>query len=476
MGYDSEECETDYEGDFTNPAVEFKPHRETDKLPPLDFTLPSAAFKWECGDHEAEHLPTLGYTGIRPACGTPNMLGSENMRPVDIFLNMIGGKETIQRAVDTTNAKHDQWQNAKGQVAADENEDDRSNPMEAALSDHRTNFVYGVLWKTVTYTDILMFLTICMTMTMIGLAEAQEFWCCSEIGLIPAFMFGLKSGMSYHRWRQIKKFFTFGLVTPEDLNTEGPRKGKPKDKLVRCRWLIVTLARTFEMYWKPGQRYCVDESMIPYTGRMCPVKTFCPDKPHKYGIKVWCLNDSKKSYCQSFKIYEGAEEMWPGESVEQYNEWGQGERVILNLTKDIPQKSYVFCDRLFTTPKLCAFMRWVRNLFLTGTMKSRVKGMSKQTMFKESDHYPRGFYLWAVDRVRKVLQMCWMDRKPVLLCSNIHGADRAGGVKRLTAHGKGMSQSLIMFYFTSLLTCLLVNFLCRWQVWSQAHALPRGRN
>ena len=81
----------------------------------------------------------------------------------------------------------------------------------------------------------------------------------------------------------------YNVVTVEDIETEGPCKGRTKDKLHRVRPLITLLQDTFAALVKPGFLWSIDEGMVPYRGRFCPCKVYKKDKPHKFGIKIWML-------------------------------------------------------------------------------------------------------------------------------------------------------------------------------------------
>ena len=54
-----------------------------------------------------------------------------------------------------------------------------------------------------------------------------------------------------------------------------------------------------------GQKICVDESMILYTGHAIPWTQYMPNKPIKHGIKVWALCCARTGYLYNFAIYTG---------------------------------------------------------------------------------------------------------------------------------------------------------------------------
>jgi len=67
----------------------------------------------------------------------------------------------------------------------------------------------------------------------------------------------------------------------------------------------------FKANYTPGTGCIVDESLHGFRG-MCSFKLYIPNKPSKYGIKVYVLTDSNTFYVVSSKIYTGAGIHAPG--------------------------------------------------------------------------------------------------------------------------------------------------------------------
>ena len=250
------------------------------------------------------------------------------------------------------------------------------------------------------------------------------------------------SGMSFHRFRQIKKFMCFNVVREADIATDGPRKGRTIDKLHRVRPLIKLLQDTFEALVIPGLLWSIDEGMVPYRGRFCPCKVYMKDKPHKFGIKIWMLCCAVTGFCYMFKVYEGRGDLFPGETPEFVDLWGLGERVVLFFANLVRKGSHLFTDRFFTTPAVCVELRR-RGIWITGTAMKNKQGIDKQTQFKKSKNVQRFFFSWVYDKALRICQLCWLDRMPVLLLTNIFGPLRGEGVRRLTVDLAGKFERLL---------------------------------
>ena len=108
-------------------------------------------------------------------------------------------------------------------------------------------YVFGVKYTNATVSTMYLFLSMCMFMTLMALPNMHEYWSPVSFALRPAFNWGADhmAGISFNRFRQLKKFMCYNVVEPEDIATEGERKGRTKDKLHRVRPLINLLQDTF---------------------------------------------------------------------------------------------------------------------------------------------------------------------------------------------------------------------------------------
>jgi len=88
--------------------------------------------------------------------------------------------------------------------------------------------------------------------------------------------------------------------------------------------------------WNIDEFNSTDEGKVQYSGTMCPVRSFDPDKPIKHGIKIICANDSKTGYCWGVEPYKGAGHRIADESEEDYNTLNIGERLVLYFASKCP--------------------------------------------------------------------------------------------------------------------------------------------
>jgi Transposase IS4 len=267
-----------------------------------------------------------------------------------------------------------------------------------------------------------------LNMCHIQLPRESDNWGISAVGMVPALNWG-QFGLSQGRYFQIKKFFCINILTAADLETAGPHEGKPKKKLHAVEPFINVLNEEIAAFINLGLKWSVDESIIPYTGKRCPVRTYMPGKPHKYGIKLWCVNCPISGYLWAFKVYEWAGDVFDNETTTDRENWSLGERVVLWAARHVPSKSFVFTDHYFTTPKLAGFLYNECQQFITGTLMKNKKHFDSSITFKKSSRIPRP--------AERLMQVCWLDRNAVLMCSNVHGAQPSSVSRLTTQSGQG---------------------------------------
>ncbi|XP_070773707.1 piggyBac transposable element-derived protein 4-like [Enoplosus armatus] len=72
------------------------------------------------------------------------------------------------------------------------------------------------------------------------------------------------------------------------------------DKLAPIREVWQKWVERLPLIYKPGPDITVDERLVGFRGR-CPFKKYMPNKPPKYGIKIWAC-DAKTSYATVFSL------------------------------------------------------------------------------------------------------------------------------------------------------------------------------
>jgi hypothetical protein len=158
------------------------------------------------------------------------------------------------------------------------------------------------------------------------------------------------------------------------------------DKMHKLRWMIDEVRNRFQCMWSPNQQMTVDEGMIMYKGRYCPIR---------FGIKVWAATDALSTYLWDFEVYYGktsnphdddsdlSTSCSTAESSNSIQQpWGgkgeglSGRNVVKTLMGKLGSRGHIITtDNYFTSVPLfldllsngtmaTGTLRWNRNMFL----------------------------------------------------------------------------------------------------------------
>jgi hypothetical protein len=175
----------------------------------------------------------------------------------------------------------------------------------------------------------------------------------------------------------------------------------------------------FKRKWELGKYVTVDEMMIGYKGSYCPATQYMLNKLQKWGIKVWCLSDSKSKYVYDFDIYcgrngNGAEE--PGNVAPV--EGSVATNVVLDLVNGLEGRGHVVVtDNYFTSVGLFTELA-SREIYATGTMRSNCVGVPRPfnnlRTWRDSE---QGTLDWRTHSSHGISCVVWKDKRPILLLS-----------------------------------------------------------
>ncbi|XP_062864594.1 piggyBac transposable element-derived protein 4-like [Trichomycterus rosablanca] len=104
---------------------------------------------------------------------------------------------------------------------------------------------------------------------------------------------------------------------------------RERDKLAAIRDVWDKWVEILPLLYNPGPHVTVDERLVPFRGR-CPFRQYMPNKPAKYGIKIWAACDAKSSYAWNLQVYTGKS---PGGAPEK----NQGMCVVLEMTEGLQE-------------------------------------------------------------------------------------------------------------------------------------------
>lgn len=82
------------------------------------------------------------------------------------------------------------------------------------------------------------------------------------------------------------------------------------DKLAPIRELFEVLVQNFQNNFIPSEYLTLDEQLIAFRGR-CSFRQYIPNKPARYGIKIFAHVDIKNAYTFNLEVYAGQQPNGP---------------------------------------------------------------------------------------------------------------------------------------------------------------------
>lgn len=219
----------------------------------------------------------------------------------------------------------------------------------------------------------------------------------------------VRACMSLQRFTMIMRFLRF-----DDRTTRIERRERDKFAPIREIWEI--FMQHCRQYYQPGQYCTVDEQLVGFRGR-CPFRVYMPDKPDKYGIKIWWLCNSDKCYAYNGQVYLGR--------VGNVPEVGLGSRVVQDLSRPIFNTGRnLTMDSFFTSVPLANDL-YNNGLTLVGTLRSNKPQIP--VAFLKDRRRPLYSSLFGFTNKMTLCSYVGRKGKAVLLLSSMHHGNAVSG-------------------------------------------------
>lgn len=191
-------------------------------------------------------------------------------------------------------------------------------------------------WKPVNEDDLRKYIYINIMFGLIQLPEMRMYWSEDPMFRIAA----VADALGRQRFQKIHQYLHLND------NTQQPDRDSPHhDPLFKVRPLLDTVRSTCNNIYRPSRDLSIDEAMIGFNGRL-HFKQYIPSKPSPYGIKVWCLAESKSGYMLNFSFYTG-------KNNNSDLPHGLGHHVVTNISQQFLHKNHCFYfDNFFSSIKL----------------------------------------------------------------------------------------------------------------------------
>ncbi|CAB3254118.1 unnamed protein product [Arctia plantaginis] len=196
-----------------------------------------------------------------------------------------------------------------------------------------------------------------------------------------------------------------------DVTAVNQTEEQAKTRLWRVQPVIDVVRNRCLQLPRDAGNYSIDEQMIPFEGR-CDLKVVVKNKPRPAGLKNFVVT-TYNGQVLDFEIYQGSTTYLPDSE-----NFGIGAAVILRLANTLPEGSFLYCDRYFSSlPLMKELVK--RKLEGTGTLMANRFNTKKKTLyeFKKDHRMTRGEDEEVVNRENTMSVVKWKDNKGVLMVS-----------------------------------------------------------
>lgn len=263
--------------------------------------------------------------------------------------------------------------------------------------------------------------------------------------------FGVTIMMSYLKYPRIRMYWGAKTKVPAICNAMTRSKYFLIRNYFRVRhYANVTMEEKVSKYWKVqplletirdaclqhtrSNKVAIDEQIVPFWGHT-QMRQVIRGKPNPCGLKnfVACSPDGLPL---DFFLYEGkGDTIIPNEELN-YEGLDVGGKVIVRLTKHLPQGITIYMDRYFNSILLLDELH-LRGFQGTGTLVlARVPKNAPLYSDAELRGGGRGYVNQVVRDDGQISVVKWFDNKPVILASSIHGKDPVDKCRRWSKQQK----------------------------------------
>ncbi|XP_069189265.1 piggyBac transposable element-derived protein 4-like [Procambarus clarkii] len=148
------------------------------------------------------------------------------------------------------------------------------------------------IWTPVKVSEMARFLGLFILMGIIRLPTMRMYWQTAKPWHARFFSLFMPS----RRFQHINQFFHTFNTNAVPVNN--------RDKLIKVRPVMDYLKERFAQVYIPKKELCLDEGTMAWRGRLS-FKVYNPNKPDKYGVKLYMLAESVSGYIYDFDVYSG---------------------------------------------------------------------------------------------------------------------------------------------------------------------------
>ncbi|XP_055928586.1 piggyBac transposable element-derived protein 4-like [Argiope bruennichi] len=214
----------------------------------------------------------------------------------------------------------------------------------------------------------------------------------------------LRAAMSYKRF-----LFLLRCIRFDDIDTGAERR--KSDKLAAIRSIWDSFVQNCLKSYNTSEFVTIDEMLHPFRGR-CSWIQYIPNKPAKYGIKIFALCDSKTFYCSNMEIYIGKQP--PGPFAVENKPLDIVKRLVMPIENS---NKNLTTDNWYTSFPLVVYLLEKKITFI-GTVKKNKKEIHAE--FLPRKHRIVGTSIFGFQKNKTLVSYVPKKNKAVVLVSSLH--------------------------------------------------------
>ncbi|XP_055928585.1 piggyBac transposable element-derived protein 4-like [Argiope bruennichi] len=214
----------------------------------------------------------------------------------------------------------------------------------------------------------------------------------------------LRAAMSYKRF-----LFLLRCIRFDDIDTGAERR--KSDKLAAIRSIWDSFVQNCLKSYNTSEFVTIDEMLHPFRGR-CSWIQYIPNKPAKYGIKIFALCDSKTYYCSNMEIYIGKQP--PGPFAVENKPLDIVKRLVMPIENS---NKNLTTDNWYTSFPLVVYLLEKKITFI-GTVKKNKKEIHAE--FLPRKHRIVGTSIFGFQKNKTLVPYVPKKNKAVVLVSSLH--------------------------------------------------------
>lgn len=277
-----------------------------------------------------------------------------------------------------------------------------------------------VSWSDVTLEEMKAFLGVTLNMAMHEKPDLQSYFSEDWASKQPFF----KEVFSRNRFLQI--FWAFHVCPPPP--QARPAGLQPRGQKVKN--IFDYLNMKCQENFVPGQQIAIDESTVGFKGRIV-FKMYNPQKPTKWGLRVYVLADSTTGYVSVMVPYYGScttlQLVRPDLPFTA--------RIVLDLCQTLLQSTngtgfHLYTDRFYTGYELAIELLKL-GIQTTGTIMANRKGLPKEIKKNKKLKLVKHSVV-SYRKDDKVTVLGWKDKRNVFMLSTFHNAETEAVTRKIS--------------------------------------------